>query len=390
MATLLRRLTLSVTIAGTPLPFVLSAKCNFGFSQRVSQATFEVPNVLLGSNYDQEIVITMGAGTNNIVRFVGIVRTFQYTPTPRGVEYQCYGYLQLAAEYENWEDSFSTPIGGLSPLDLTGNQPDTASNIITAVLGKVGIPGPNIGAIDSTAILYGLYMDAFTWRNGRNSQNPNLLETGETALSYIERYDEIDAVFSGGNGGRYRTYERLGGITERFLVGGRPRNAIDFTFTETVDILDGQIQRSKLDFKNYFVVTGYDVGNGAGPFAFPVPGDPGFGGSGKRTYRFSSEMIERAHDADPGTGQSCEVLANAISLDYNREIVTGWIETFRDDAISLAQTHLVSAPGGAVDRLGTGEKLWVQALEVSIDGRGFTQRITYIGGGVDPTLAGPP
>jgi len=235
-------------------------------------------------------------------------------------------------------------------------------------------------------------MDAFTWRNGRNSENPNLFESGETAISYIERYDEIDAEMSASDsGGRYRTFETVGSVTYRARVGGRPRSGTDFTLTEGLDILSGSFDRTTNGLKNYIVVKGYDVGGGFGPFAYPTPGDAGFGGEGKRTLVYSSEMIERAHEADAGPGMACETVANVLMLDYNREFVNGSIVTFRDDAYGIAQTHLVQGPGGAPDRLGVGEPLWVVSLEISIDRQGFRQRISYLGGGSpDGGLPDPP
>jgi len=40
------------------------------------------------------------------------------------------------------------------------------------------------------------------------------------------------------------------------------------------------------------------------------------------------------------------------------------------------------AVGGIVGSLGLAENVWVQSLEISVDDRGFSQRITYLGGGL--------
>jgi len=128
------------------------------------------------------------------------------------------------------------------------------------------------------------------------------------------------------------------------------------------------------------------MGQGLGPFFYPGVGDPGFGGGGRKTYRFSSAMIERAHNTDPGDGMSCETVSNAISLDYNRTLVTGSLTTFLDDPVGLAQTHTVLLPSHGVS-----EPLWVQSVDITIDQNGFRQRIGYLGGGVvDGQLPDPP
>lgn len=371
---------------------ILSARASFGFDKRVSEASIVTPTKL-GVTYDDVVTLTMGVvGSNVITRFVGLVRDFRYSPNPRGVETVCRGRLTRAVEYENWEDP--QLYGGLFIYDLLGTQTGTAPAIVQAVLTRANVPY-TAANIHGSSTVYGDIDDAFIWHNG-NSDNPliDLQEAGETALGYIERYDAIDADFTPatGSGGRYRTFETLGGTVYRYLVGGRPRVAQDFTFTETVDILDGNFERSISDTRNYFVVTGYDPGDGTGPESFALQESNTFQpSSSKHTYRFSSPMIERSTEAQPGTGMSCERLANVLGLEFNREIVSGWIETHRDDDLGIAQTHLVQAPGGLPGRLGVAEKLWVQTLDISVDDSGFTQRVSYLGGGLpDANLPVPP
>jgi len=215
---------------------------------------------------------------------------------------------------------------------------------------------------------------------------PLAADQGETAMSYIERYDAIDCQVTGG---RYRTFETLGGQVFRLLVGGRPRTgAPDFTLTEGMDILGGNFQRSITNTRNYFVVKGQDRGV-AGPMNFGLQESNAYQPATiKRTYAQSSDMIERQDNTtgtvyQAPTGVSCETIANALAIEYNREFVTGWVETYRDDAFGLSQTHLVQgAVGGIVGSLGLAENVWVQSLEISVDDRGFSQRITYLGGGL--------
>jgi hypothetical protein len=371
---------------------ILSARASFGFDKRVSEASIVTPTKL-GVTYDDAVTLTMGVvGSNVSVRFIGFVRDFRYSHNPRGVETVCRGLLTRAEEYENWEDP--QLYGGLFIYDLLGTQTGTAPAIVKAVLNKAGVSYTDAN-INGSSTVYGDVDDAFIWHNG-NSDNPliDLQEAGETAMGYIERYDAIDCDFSAltGSGGRYRTFETLGGQVYRFMVGGRPRNTQEFTFTETVDILDGNFERSISDTRNYYVVTGYDPGDSTGPESFALQDSNTFQPStSKHTYRFSSPMIERSNESDPGSGMSCERLANVLSLEFNREIVSGWITTHRDDDLGIAQTHLVQAPGGLPGRLGVAEKLWVQSLDISVDQDGFTQRVSYLGGGLpDDNLPVPP
>jgi hypothetical protein len=371
---------------------ILSARASFGFDKRISEASIVTPTKL-AVTYDDAVTLTMGVvGSNVSVRFIGFVRDFRYSHNPRGVETVCRGLLTRAEEYENWEDP--QLYGGLFIYDLLGTQTGTAPAIVKAVLNKAGVSFTDAN-INGSSTVYGDIDDAFIWHNG-NSDNPliDLQEAGETAMGYIERYDAIDCDFSAttGSGGRYRTFETLAGTVYRFMVGGRPRATEEFTFTETVDILDGNFERSISDTRNYYVVTGYDPGDSTGPESFALQDANTFQPSTeKHTYRFSSPMIERSNESDPGTGMSCERLANVLSLEYNREIVSGWITTHRDDDLGIAQTHLVQAPGGLTGRLGVAEKLWVQSLDISVDQDGFTQRVSYLGGGLpDDNLPVPP
>jgi len=398
-----RRLVLSATFGAGPttIPNVLQARASFGFDKRVSECAFVTP-IKPACTYDDLVTVTMGAG-NNIVRFVGLVRDFQYSDTPRAVTTVCKGRLVRAVEYENGDVGTAGPPNGgeigLAINDLVGTQLATASQIVQAVLTRANVPF-TAANIQSTSIQYGAIYEAFIWAAGVNS-NPIAAQldpqgAGETALEYIERYDAIDGTVSGLTGGRYRTFETIAGDVWRFLVGGRPRNAVDFTLTEGIDILDGNIQRSISDTRNYFVVSGYDYGVGTGPFRFALQeSNPFQPSSSKHTYSFGSPMIERDTNASTfpfgATGQTCEMLCNVFGMEYNREIVTGWVTTFRDDAFGVAQTHLVQGNvGGGVGNLGVGENLWVQSLDISVDSQGFTQRLGYIGGGIPAGNTGWP
>jgi len=387
-STIVRNLTLQAEVNGAPIPNLVSARVSFGFDVRVSQATLVTP-LKPDCSYDDVVTVTLGAGTHNDARFVGLVRDFQYSSSPPSVTTICKGWLTRADEYENVEDP--QLIGGLAIPDLVGTDTALSADIVKAVLDKSSTPY-DASYIDGTSVQYGDTFDPFVWLNGTN-QDPaiDITDAGETALAYIERYDHIDAVFDAdsGTGGRFCTFETLpdgaSNTIFRTLVGGRPWADEDFTFYEGVDILDGQFQRSISETRNYFLVTGYDDGAGVGPESFALADSNDFQPTGsKHTSRTSSPMIERSNESDPGTGMSCETVANALSLEYNREIVKGWLATHRDDPLGIGQVHMVRTVSGLPGWLGVGEKLWVQSLDISVDEQGFTQRIAYIGGGLPP------
>lgn len=388
MTVYLRQIQHYGVFGGNQIPNIMAVRTRLGVDSRVSSCEFDIPFLPGGLTYDSVVVINQGVVNSNVIqRFIGIVRDFRYKLSPRNITVVCYGYLKRAMEYENWEDP--TVIGGLIPMDLTtsGNivnttpqgYTDTASNIISAVLDKCNVPH-NAANIDSSDIQFGLFEEEFVWKNGTNSENFDLREAGESGLSYIERYDEVD----GDGSGRYRTYEDPvhdnGGGTFRKQIQFPVPSGADLQLTETVDILDGELTRSISDTRNYFVVTGRDSGGGVGPEFFVLQAANSFQpGNTKHTYHLNSSMIERSLDADPGTGQSCETLASAVAAEFNREIVTGWVETFRDDPIGPLTIVLVSGNGGQADRLGTGQNLYVMGLEIVTDSTGFTQRLQCLG-----------
>jgi len=390
-------------VTGTALiDNILSAQVTYGFDQRTGECRLVTPSKP-ACTYDDELTVAMGAGgatgtDDPIVRFVGLVRDFIYQDGSAVVTTIARGYLTRAIEYENSDDTayqnWLGP-GGILIIDIAGTPTATAADIVMGVLDRANVPydPANIG---SSGVVYGGSPDvaAFMWRSGSPGPNtmPMQQDQGETAMSYIERYDAIDAEIVGPNtGGRYRTFETLGGDVYRVRVGGRPQATPDFTLTEGVDILSGNFTRSISQTRNYFVVKGQPVPEGFGLCSYALQESNDFQPvATKHTYGFSSEMIERSNNDssdqllnNAATGMSCETIANALALEYNREIVSGYAETFRDDAFGIAQTHLVQGgPGGTVGALGLAENVWVQSLQISVDERGFTQRVTYLGGGL--------
>jgi hypothetical protein len=353
--------------------------------------------------YDDNIVITMGAGINNVVRFNGLFRRFDYTLSPRLVGLVCFGHLVRARDYENNDEGAGSP-GGLDIDDLLGATTGTDQAIVKAVLDRVPNLTYTAGNIGGTGVTLGAQVTSlspspFLWRNGANpSIKVYTGGKGETALEYIQRIDAMSAVYTNSTSaaGFYRLYEQVGGTIRRALLGSRPRSSADFTFTEGVDITVGNSSR-EYPLANRVYVQGYDYGAAGGPvtnlLSSTIQSSNPFMPSGeKHTYTFSSPLIERGLDADSGGGMSAETVANALMLDVNRETVRCMATTPRDDLVGPGSTVLIQAAGGVPDRLGIGENLWVIHGDIVVgeDGR-FSQQLQCLGGGLpDAYTSAPP
>lgn len=353
--------------------------------------------------YDDNVVVTMGAGTNNVARFNGLFRRFDYTLSPRLVGLVCFGHLVRAQRYENNDEGSGSP-GGLDLVDLLGASSGTDEDLVQAVLDRVPNLSYTSGNIGGTGITFGsqvtvLSPSPFLWRNGANpSIKVDVGGKGETALEYIQRIDAVSAVYTNSTSpaGFYRLYEQVGGTIRRALLGSRPRATADFTFTEGVDIEQGSSSR-EYPIANRVYVQGFDYGRGGGPvsnlFSSTIQSSNPFMSSGeKHTYTFSSPLIERGLEADAGAGISCERIANALMLDVNRETVRLSFRTPLDYVMGPGSTILVQAAGGVPDRFGIGEGLWIVHNDISVaeDGR-FGQNPQCLGGGLpDSYTSAPP
>lgn len=346
--------------------------------------------------YNDPVVLTMGAG-NNVARFKGLVRKLGYTLFPRGVAIQCAGYMTLVHEYQNVDGTID--FGGLSLTDLTGSPTPTDADIVKAVLTKVAVaytPANILGTGVTWASRNTLQGYHYVWRAammpGANVVMTGYGGVGQSALDYIQTFDKVSAVYVDAMhpAGFYRTYETVNGIF-RSLIGGRPRSAVDFTFSEGIDIeANGQGTR-EFPLANAAYVTGADFGlAGANPVR-NVSGSTFIGQSSNPfqptsrpvTYEFSSSYIEWALEADGGIGMNCERVGNALLQDLNRETVTAHFRTPRDQLITPGMTILVQGPGGQPDRLGIGEPLWVDEVTCGVDETvGFYQDIAGTGGGL--------
>lgn len=400
----------------TPVTNLLGFRIQHGVTIPFAKAQIVTSEVI--GDYNNLFLIYVGTipGNGLALRFAGYRRNPRYDMYPRGVSHDCIGVLGRAAETYLQHDLVDV-YGGLLPQNLvTAGDPGmdsrglcTADAIIAATLNYCLVPfdRANIG---STGRYYGNlgHWKSFVWKSGGPDaetliQNPfSFSRAGESGLDYIHRYNQIEAEMSsdGLSGGFYRTIESLGGSVFTVRIGGRPRADVDvdpafgeqMIFEEGKNILtDSASFERQYPIGNRTLVVGMDTGLGY-PHHFEVAGSNPFMDSGERHYDPnppSGDMIEWSTKAQAdafGFGMDAETVANARQLEVNRETPTGSLRTAEDWLIGPVQTHLVQGPAGLADRLGTGEKLWVQAneqqFELTSDGAPvYTQTPSYIGGG---------
>lgn len=405
-----RRTFLSASLNGVAISSILSAFCTYSWklNQGVPEATVYVrSNPSPGTQlYNQTLNLIMGAGTNNILRFVGLFRGYSYALWPKALGMIFQGRLVRAAEYQNHDNSTMTVSGqilrvdGLLLNDLLGSPTGTDQAIVQAALTRANVSFTS-GLIAGTGRTFGSrapYM-TFLWRAGTGT-NPliPMAAAGQSALSFIHDWDKVSAVYTNATSpvGFYRTYETVNGI-RRALIGGRPRNSVNYTFSEGIDINERAQSTRDYPLANAAFVTGFDPGLGIGPvrnYTF----DSGSGGntgtflgqssnpfqpsSQPVTVDFNSPYIEWGAESEGGIGMSAERVGNALLADLNRETVTIRFRTPRDVQVLPGYTILVQGPGGAPDRLGIGENLWVDTVTTGVaeDGE-FYQDIDATGGG---------
>jgi hypothetical protein len=345
--------------------------------------------------YDDVVTLTMGAGSNNVLRFEGVFRKFSYAYYPRAVGLVCYGYLIRAHEYTNVEGTIEWL--GLDLATLTGSATPTDADVVKAVLTKVGV-AYTAGDIGGTGVTWAsrsvLNAQTFVWRAGMAASifRGGISGVGQTALDYIRQWDMASAVYTNATSpaGFYRTYETPNGVF-RSLIGGRPRNTVDLTFTEGIDIEATATSGREYPKANACYVQGADFGvaganpvrNSAGSLFVGQQSNPFQPNTRPVPYQFSSPFIEWGLEADGGVGMNCERVANALLVDLNRETVTVAFRTPRDELIVPGMTILVQGPGGQPDRLGIGEQLWVDEVTAGVEENGsFYQDVTGTGGGL--------
>jgi hypothetical protein len=358
MSGIVRASTLDVTIDGTPVD-CLAADWSLSYEQSVGEAsiTLIIPPAGVGEYYS-DVTIT----ANGHLRFTGFLMQYDRVLYPRQGTIPVMGRLWRAQQFLLLEE-FSNEEKGLHLFDLAGG-PATDQAIVQAVLDYIGLD-TNGGVIGGTGRVMGATgPEEFVWKKD------------ESALDYIQRIDKVSA--------GYRTFETAGGAIYRTQISSRPSGTPDFTLTEGVDIASGTSTRTVRDAYNAVRVAGYDVGDYADPRVFYIEeSNPFQGGSNPtRVFDHTDKMIERRAESSPGSGMSCEAMCNFFLGEYNREVVKVSLTTPRADVFGPGQIHLVQGPGGAPDRLGTGELLWVQRVAGHYDQSGaFNQSLEYIGGG---------
>lgn len=357
MAGVVRNLNPQVNFNGTTLNNVVSFRWSLGYDLATGEAEIVLPAVSdAGTYYDDVTIIVDGA-----VRWSGLLYQWDYRLYPRAVSMICKGRLARADDFRLPQNS-SVQDKGLALTDLTGG-PASDQDIVSAVLSYIGLD-TNGGSIGGTGRTLGtIAPEEYVWAYS------------DSALSYIHK---IDAVSLG-----YRTFESVGGQIYRVQISGRPEGSPEFTFTEGEDIAEGSTNRTVTEAYNAVRIGGYAVGDYADPRVwYVVESNPFQSASNPRVFSQDNSMIERRAESSPGEGISCEALANYWISELNREIVKVTMRTPRADVIGPGQIHLVQGAGGAADRLGVGELLWVQRCDGELTQSGaFSQTMTYVGGG---------
>jgi hypothetical protein len=361
-----RRPTLTVTANGNTLDNVFGAHLTFGWDQLASTASITLAARPEIDDVPYNCTVTVTCGVDQVVkRFEGRLREWDYSFYPRAVVLHAAGTLSLLEEFEQKLDTVGDDEGApgleLEPLlgIPLGSGGGTLKEIISAVLDDVGVTY-TAGLLADPTHEYGLEApEEFTWRQG------------ETAAGYVNRLCEASE--------GYRLFNSADGDVYLAQIKGRPRGSTDLAFTAGVDIFESsRANRSITQTRNSVRVNGLDYGDGDGPVTYLLESSNDIQTvAGSHLFTVSSSLIE--------TEDWAETMANFWSGEMNREIVQVTLHTFRDDVIGPAQTHLVDA----LDRLGTGEPLWVKRVEIDVSGGEFSQTMTYLGGGLPDDYAGP-
>lgn len=387
MTVIVRTTFLQVTVGGTVLTNVLSARVSLGFDLAVAEASVVLASEPTGTSYNDLVQISMGAGTGstaetpgtdggdgNVLRFTGLLKQYDRTLFPRSITLVARGPLSRAGEYRNQYSATtvaalqSAGIPGLTVTELMAGTTATDQALVAAALQRVPNLDVDAGNIDGTGTdLGGLPPNALCWAYQ------------ETALAFIQK---IDAASQG-----FRTFESIRGVIFRVQISGWPGSGpAEFTFTEGVDIFDGRSTRTIMELKNCARVDGYDFGIGAGIITFSAPGANDIQGESSdnpQEIQFSTSLAGHINSG-PGIGFACEDIADYLLAEWNRELVRVTLTTPLDYIIGPGQTHLVQGDGdGNPGRLAVAEALWVQRVDITVSDNGeFSQSITYIGGGL--------
>jgi hypothetical protein len=339
----------AATLNGTPITGVRKARVVSSFTDPVTKIYLSVyPRIAVAEG--DVIAVTTGGGSNNVLSGTGTVYSADAVNSGGGsYEYTARGPLFKAQRYTN------NVTNGLTLADLLGG-PATDEDIAMAVLDVAGVVY-DPGDIGGTGIIRGsLGPSAYTWKQG------------ETALSYLTRLSRASL--------GYRMIESIGGDVQRVQVYGRPQATPQFYLTEGVDILTGaHVNRDGTAKYEAITVTGFDFGEGDGAVSFSIP-DPT--PPGVEPYVYSSDMIERTLEADPGDGIAAETVAtDFVEPEVNRiSVRVSGIKTPRDDLFAPGQTHQIDSSLLDLDA----ENLWLFGVTRECNEQWFTQTLEYVGG----------
>lgn len=339
---------LAATLNGSPLSGVRKARVISTLTDPVTKLYVSAYPAVSYSDGDT-LTATMGGGMNNILSGTGTVYESDALNSGASFELVARGPLFKAQKYR------LNVTGGLTLDDLTGG-PATDEAIAKAVLTYVGI-AYNPSDIGGTGIVRGaLAPDAYAWKQG------------ETALDYLARLTQASL--------GYRMLESIGGAVKRVQVFGRPQASAAFSLNEGVDIMAGaHTQRDSFGRYTAVAVTGYDYQAGTGRVSYEYPTVIG---AGVERYSFSTDMIERALEADTGGGISAENVAiNFVLPEVDRQSIRVTVRTPRDDLFGPGQTHQLNSPLLTLNN----EKLWLYGVTRECDSSWFTHTLEYIGGG---------
>jgi len=294
MPMLRRQIVCRITIGGQPLNQWFGLRISNALDTPAASAQITALNAV--GNFDDEVVITAGAipGNGLVTRFDGRRRQVRYDLYPRGCTIECIGELQRAAEFLNTEDPIAHPVpapggigdlvlgqGGLRVQDLvpdSGHIEGTATflEIAQAVFKKADVAF-DADTSECSQRTYGSGLDdgwRFMWKAGTGvaaspgRQGTPLLQSfrraGESALEYLQKYSQIDAIYVIGPPnkiGFYRIFELPSGKVVIRRIGGHPGSVV------STDSISGR----------YFVFTeggSENVKNDSGGQFNPDPGTP--------------------------------------------------------------------------------------------------------------------
>jgi hypothetical protein len=313
--------------------------------------------------YWAEIEIRAGSASPP-VRFQGWMVPVEYRNWPKDGVLICRGYLYLA-EYLRNDLEDGTDFSGLADEDIV--------KTILSQFGFLSLASYNSSNIDGTGITLG---DLWTASNPL-ADGPFHWPKGETGLAFIDRLDAISVPDDAS--GRYRTYETRTAAAVRTLLTSNPSGLADYTFTED-DILEGSsLGRDPAGAANRIVVSGFNYGDLDGPIAFVVesafapylPSIVPDSGSGfpVQTLEFSSPMLEKETIAEtppgPGTGISCQAVADLLLSEHNAVLERVQIVTARRDEFDVGETMHVTST-----RLNTDEDYLIEEVMIRYEESG--------------------